>query len=114
MTVSILRSHFKKAKPKTVTYRCYKKYDDTAFREELDSKLLQVEPLNSENFEEVYLSVLEVHAPSKEKLIRANESPFMTKEVKKAFMNITRLKNRYLKDNTPKNKDNYKKVGITV
>ena len=33
----------------------------------------------------------------------------MTKEVKKAFMNRTRLKNRYLKDNTPKNKDNYKK-----
>ena len=39
----------------------------------------------------------DVHAPSKPKLGRANEAPFMDKYLKKSIMNRYRLRNSYLK-----------------
>ena len=41
--------------------------------------------------------VLDKHAPIKKKLLRGNEAPFMTKELSKAIMNRSKLKNRYTK-----------------
>ena len=46
----------------------------------------------------------------KEKIIRGNESPFMNKTLKKAIMKRSRLKNKYLKENTPENKTNYNQI----
>ena len=56
--------------------------------------------LNCLNFEDTYLSVLNKHAPCKQKLIRANESPFMNKHLKKSIMSRSRLRNKFLKDKT--------------
>ena len=41
--------------------------------------------------------VLDKHAPIKKKIVRGNEAPFMTKELSKATMNGSKLKNRYTK-----------------
>ena len=40
------------------------------------------------------------HAPVKQKSVRANEGPFMTKALRKAIMNRTHLRNRYNRDIT--------------
>ena len=50
-----------------------------------------------DEFETIYLNVLEKHAPCKIKIIRANEAPSMNRELKKSRMTRSRLKNKYLR-----------------
>ena len=45
----------------------------------------------------------------KQKSIRANESPFMTKNLKKEMMNRSRLRNKYLRNSSEENKLAYNK-----
>ena len=46
-------------------------------------------------FEGIYLKVLDIHAPFKQKYVRGNDQPFMTKSLCKAIMVHTKLKNIY-------------------
>ena len=48
-------------------------------------------------FSDVFRPVLDKHAPLKGKMIRGNQRPFMTKQLKKAIMNRSKLRNRYIK-----------------
>ena len=48
-------------------------------------------------------SVLDNHAPIKRKSVRANDGPFMTKTLRKAIMNRTRLRNIHCKNRTADN-----------
>ena len=41
--------------------------------------------------------------PIKQKHIRGNQSPFMNKDIGKAIMTKTRLRNKFLKEATPMN-----------
>ena len=95
---------------KTITYRDYKKFNEEDFRSDLEKQLSQINLLNCLNFENTYLSVLNKHAPCKQKLIRANESPFMNKHLKKSIMSRSRLRNKFLKEKTEENRKNYKKM----
>ena len=52
-------------------------------------------------------------APVKQKHIRDNQSPFMNKDIHKAIMTRTRLRNRLLKEPTPMNELAFKNKGIT-
>ena len=49
------------------------------------------------HFNDTVLSVLDKHAPKKVKSIRSNNSNFMTKELRKAIMNRSKLRNKFLK-----------------
>ena len=49
-------------------------------------------------FESVFMDQFNKHAPMKEKLVRANNAPFMTKKLSKAIMTRSRLRNRFLKN----------------
>jgi len=42
-------------------------------------------------------STIDKHAPIKTKILRGNDSPFMTKELRKAIMNRSRFTNKYNK-----------------
>ena len=64
--------------------------------------------LSYEKFENIYLNVLDKHAPCKTKVIRANEVPFMNKELKKSIMTRSRYRNRYLKSPSVLNRNVYK------
>ena len=72
--------------------------------------LLETKNLSCSNFENLFLQVLEEHAPSKEKIIRGNERPFMNKKLKTAIMKRSNLKNKYHKNNSLINKNNYTKM----
>ena len=61
-----------------------------------------------DEFKEIFMQVLDSHAPSK-KVVRGNNQPFMNKTLPKAFMHISKLKNQYNKNPTELNKSNYKK-----
>ena len=49
------------------------------------------------SFKETILSVFNKYAPIKKKYIRANEAPFMTKNLHKEIMKRSILRNKYLK-----------------
>ena len=99
MIVTVMRSTFPKTKPKTIMYRDFSKYDKTAFGNELRQKL-QNQLMTYEKFDDIFLETLEVHAPQKTKVIRANSKPYVTKEMRKAIMLRTQLQNKMFKYNT--------------
>ena len=54
--------------------------------------------------------VLDKHAPLKKKTLKANNSPFMTKQLRKMIMNRSRCKNKHFKNKTAANWENYRKL----
>ena len=100
MTVSVLKSHFPKQKPNIVSYRSYKRFRNNSFRTELDNELLKYDLCNIEyqHFLNIFLDILNKHAPIKKKYIRANQSNFMTRKLSKAIMKRSKLRNRFLKE----------------
>ena len=93
MVVSVFKTSFKKQKPKIVTYRDYKRFDNEKFRENLIT----------------YLKSIDKMTPVKQKHIRGNQSPFMNKDIHKAVITRTRLRNRFLKEPTQMKRLAYKK-----
>ena len=77
MIITVLKTTFNKAKPKEITYRCYKDFNNDVFAEHLRRKLENCE--NYTQFENRFSDVLNEHAPLKKRLVRANEVPYMTK-----------------------------------
>ncbi len=55
------------------------------------------------------MKILEKHAPSKQKVYRANDKPYMTKALRRAIMLRSSMKNKYMKYKTPDLHRAYKK-----
>ena len=49
-----------------------------------------------------------IHAPTKMRYVRANNAPFMNKNLSKAIMTRNRLRNKFLCNKTETNWQNYK------
>ena len=62
-----------------------------------------------DDFKEIFMEILDKHAPLKEKTVRGNNTPFMNKTLSKAFMLRAKLKNRCNLYPTEINILNYKK-----
>ena len=109
MTVSVLKSHFPKQKPNIVSYRSYKRFRNNSFRTELDNELLKYDLCNIEyqHFLNIFLDILNKHAPIKKKYIRANQSNFMTGKFSKAIMKRSKLCNRFPKEKCEASKKAY-------
>ena len=52
---------------------------------------------------------MNIHAPIKKKLLRANHVPYMTKALRKAIMKRSELESKYVKNKTNENLKSYKK-----
>ena len=61
------------------------------------------------NLRKIFLEILEIHAPLKQKVLRANEVPYMTRALRKAMMKRSQLESKYLKTKTELDKTNFKK-----
>ena len=111
LTVTVLKTEFVKADPIKINYRNYNNYNHSEFSKELKSKLSNnVTCNNYNNFQNILCEVLEKHAPLKKKYLRANNSPFMTKQLRKIIMNRSRCKNAYFKNKTIENWEKYRKL----
>ena len=110
MILTVLKTTFIKAGPKETIYRCYKQFDKIEFKNDLTKKLYHESSCDIDNeFESKFLEVLNVHAPLKTRITRANEVPYMTKALRKAIANRSRLENRFYRDKTDVTKKAYKK-----
>ena len=74
----------------SIKYRDYKKFDQTKFRKQLVDEL-NTHEIAYEEFESILIKLLEIHVPMKEKIVRANNAPFMNKTLAKAVMTRSRL-----------------------
>ena len=100
---------FPKAKPTILYYRDYKNFDLYNFRTELRDQLSRISEKDYFQFELTFLKVLEQHAPMKQKVLRANNKPYMTKALRKAIMRRSTLKTKYLRTKTDENLKAFKK-----
>ena len=89
MIITVLKTSFKKARPMKIIYRSYKNFDNYVFRKDLRHSL--AECANYNEFERCILEVLNAHAPIKKRLFLANEVPYMTKALRKAIANRSRV-----------------------
>ena len=97
MTVTVLKNTFPKAEPKEIIYRNYKRFSSERFKEELRNTLQNANIIDYSHFEKIFLDILNVHAPVKKKKLRANETPYMTKALRKAIMKRSELETKFRK-----------------
>ena len=111
LTTTVLKQYFPKLKPKVVNYRDYRKFHNEELRALLDNEILKHDINNMEyqHFLNIFIEVLNNHAPMKQKYLRANHGRFMTKNLHKAIMKRSRLRNKFLSDRTEKSRKEYKK-----
>ena len=85
LTVTKFKMSFQKCKPRIITYRNYKNYDNDIFRSESQT-FCSLNETDLGLVKESAFCIFNKHAPIRKKYLRANETPFMTKELHYAFM----------------------------
>ena len=63
-----------------------------------------------DDFSNLLKTITDKNAPIKQKKVRGNNVPFMTKELRKAIIDRSRLRNKYLKYLSKENFVNMKKM----
>ena len=99
MFATVLRGSFHKKGPKIVTYQDYHRFVDFTFREKVTEEF-NSNPLTMQDFSffnSIIKCILDKEATLKKKYLRANDGPFMTRELRKAIMKRSRLKNIFNK-----------------
>ena len=99
MIITYLKCYFQKLLPKKVYYRNYKLFDGASFRDQLENELnkLNEDNLNYDAIKERLVTLLDTHAPTKMRLLRTNHAPYMNKNLRKAIMTRSPLKNYTIK-----------------
>ena len=105
LTVTEFKMGFQKLKPKIIVYRDYENVDNAKFRYNIVTATSNVD--NFGVYKNTISNIFNRHVPIKKKYIRTNEAPFMSKELHKAIMERSRLRNKFLKHRTDTNKKNY-------
>ena len=106
LTITEFKTSFQKREPKIIKYRDYKNFDNHNFRSEILQRNFNYTDLRT--FKKTVFNIFNKYAPIKRKYVRANEAPFMSKELHKAIMKRSRLRNKFLKDRTENNQKNFK------
>ena len=111
LVVTVLKTTYKKSKPKIITYRNYKSFNNDGFRNALQQIECNADNCDT-NFEKFMSScskILDQQAPQKKRYVRGNQSPFMNETLTKAIMHRSKLRNKFLKKRTEENRRNYTK-----
>ena len=110
MVVTVMKAYFQKQKPKVLTYRDYKHFSENNYRQKITYELSLLGYANGISFN-VFFNICKVTldkaAPLKQKYVRSNHSPFLSKEILKAIMNRTRLRNKFLRSRSTEDKSAY-------
>ena len=82
-------------------YRCYKNFSNKRFEEKLQKKLLSVSDFKSFHF--AFKVVINQFTILKQKLVRNNNQPFITKTLRKAIMKRSKLGSKFNKEQNIEN-----------
>ena len=96
---------------KTITkgYRNYKNFSNDLFHTDLINEISSNSILDGDltGFLDACKKSLDYQAPRKKKYTRANQVPFLTKEINKEIMTRSRLRNKFLRCRSDVNKKAY-------
>ena len=102
-----MKMHFPEMKPRVIRYRKYKTFNNDAFvntlRQELTKQKKDLDEKVLDAFPEICTDVLDKHAPRRKRY--SNHKPFMNNEISKSMITRTRLRNRFLKNRSNRNRD---------
>ena len=103
MAITVMRTTFNKMGPRKIIYRNYKKFNHALFRHDLEMALNEKKFRNEDfsSFQETFIETLNIHAPKKEKFVRANEVAYMNKTLRKSIMTKSRLEIHITKVKAP-------------
>ena len=99
MVITVLKTFYKKQKPKIIHFRYHRTFNANLFKEELNNELMSMDNYNAElaEFINTVLSILYKISLIKRKFIRANNSAHMTKDLRAAIMQRSKLRQKILK-----------------
>ena len=108
MIITVLKFSFIKLRARIMYYKDYKKFSTNSLGDVLT---LRLDCINKgfDSFEDNFIKNVNRHAPTKKKLVRANEVPYLTNPLKKAIMKSSDLERKYLKNKSYLNINVYKK-----
>ena len=106
---TISKSGSFKGTPRIKEYRSYKSFNILNFKSILNQKRNNLLSATYDDFEETFLSLVNKHAPLKKKILRHNNGPFLTKELRKEIKKRSKLNNKYNKKRNYENWSLYKK-----
>ena len=110
---TFFKSHFIRLRPRVITYRHYKKFDENVFLNDLRKLEIKLDEQNSESsyslISNKFLEVLKKHAPLKKKVLKGNHSPFVSKEFQKAIYTRSKMKSKLNQNPSRENVLAYKK-----
>ena len=92
-----MRSFVSRLTPKIISFRNYKKFDETKFLADMKNtnfSFTSADP--NENYlflTNSFSRIVEKHVPLKKKTLRENHAPFVSKELRKAIYTISRFRN---------------------
>ena len=108
-----MRAHIKKLKPIQIQYRSYKNYDEKHFLTDLSNcELIRSNDNPDKMYNELttnFSKILDKHAPIKHKIVRGNNAEFMNRELQKAIMKRSRLKNKFNRCKSNANWEEFRK-----
>ena len=90
-----LKMGFQKKLPKIITYLDYKIFGNAKFSDDVNN--FTFDKLDVSNFKETIFNIFDKHTPIVQKYLRANEAPFMTKELHREIMKKSRLRNNFFR-----------------
>ena len=111
MTISLLKTFFEKRDPTTILYRCFKHFIEQNYKNYLCYSLQNFTKavISYDDFRNIFMKIVDKHAPVKQKVLRGNNAPFMNRILSKEFMKRSKLKNDYNRNPTESNKMLYNK-----
>ena len=115
MVLTTMRANYERLKPTKIQYRSYKNFSDKDFLRDLQNMPFHTCMDMDDNeaayssFKDMFKKVVDKHAPMKSKLIRGTHAPFMNKELSKAIMHRSKLKNIHNKTQTKESWEAFKR-----
>ena len=100
LIVTVLKVKHENIPSKIIQYRDSKTFDLTRFQLQVRLTLLDINNLDFESLKKCFIELLNKVAPLKIKFLIANHSKFVTKDVTKAIMLRTKLRNQFLNKRT--------------
>ena len=95
LVLTVLKTTISKSKLGEIYHRSYKKFDSLKFNVYLKNAFVNEKIESCVKFDEVFMTVLNRHAPLKKKILRANHSSYMAKTLRKAIMRRSYFEKKY-------------------
>ena len=97
-----MRYFVSRLRSKIIFFRNYKKFDETKFLADLKNTNFSFTYADRNKnylfFTNSFSKIVEKHVPLKQKTVRGNHAPFVSKKLRKAIYARSRFRNRFLKN----------------